>query len=87
MTDLLRYPFCSWPKRWRAPAVHVVRTTRNSAFPLIMRAYPSGAFARGIFSIMGRSPVISAKTSVSWESVGMPAAQPLMPSRRRVPHS
>jgi hypothetical protein len=58
---------------------HVVRTTRNSAFPLIMRAYPSAAFASGNFSIMGRTPVISAKTSVSWESVGMPPAQPLMP--------
>src|ERR1700730_10787782 len=39
---------------------HIVRTTRNSAFPLIMRAYPSAAFASGYFSIIGRTPVISA---------------------------
>src|SRR5882762_3948402 len=58
---------------------HVVRTTRNSAFPLIMRAYPSAAFASGNFSIMARTPIISAKRRVSCESVGIPPAQPLMP--------
>ena len=57
----------------------MVRTTRNSAFPLIMRAYPSAAFASGYFSIIGRTPVISANRRVSCESVGMPPAQPLMP--------
>jgi len=44
---------------------HIVRTTRNSAFPLIMRAYPSAAFPSGYFSIMGRTPVISANLRVS----------------------
>jgi hypothetical protein len=58
---------------------HMVRTTRNSAFPLIMRAYPSAAFASGYFSIIARTPVISANCRVSCESVGMPPAQPLMP--------
>src|SRR6202022_12994 len=58
---------------------HIVRTTRNSAFPLIMRAYPSAAFASGYSSIMGRTPVISANRKVSCESVGMPPAQPLIP--------
>jgi hypothetical protein len=52
----------------------MVRTTRNSAFPLIMRVWPSAAFASGYFSIMGRRRVISAKRRVSWESVGMPPA-------------
>src|ERR1700732_190736 len=58
---------------------HIVRTTRNSAFPLIMRAYPSAAFASGYFSIMGRTPVISANRKVSCESGGMPPAPPLIP--------
>src|SRR3984893_8028815 len=58
---------------------HTVRTTRTSAFPLIIRAYPSAAFARGYFSIIGRTPVISANSKVSCESVGMPPAQPLTP--------
>jgi len=58
---------------------HMVRTTRNLAFPLIMRAYPSAAFASGYFSIIGRTPVISANRRVSCESVGMPPAQPLIP--------
>src|SRR5713101_5400197 len=58
---------------------HMVRTTRNSAFPLIMRAYPWAAFAIGYFSIMGRTPIISANRRVSCESVGMPPAQPLIP--------
>src|ERR1700730_4676017 len=50
---------------------HIVRTTRNSAFPLIMRAYPSAAFASGYFSIIGRTPVIFSNRKVSCESVGI----------------
>ena len=34
-------------------APHMVRTTRNSAFPLIMRAYPSAAFPSGYFRSLG----------------------------------
>jgi len=49
----------------------MVRTTRNSAFPLVIRAEPSAAFASGYFSIIGRTPSIFANSSVFWESVGM----------------
>jgi hypothetical protein len=62
----------------------MVRTTRNSAFPMIMRAQPSAALASGYFSIMGRTPVISANCRVSWESVGMPPPSPGCPFCRKV---
>ena len=73
-----QFPDAGWAIR-NLHGPHMVRTTRNSAFPLIMRAYPSAAFAIGYFSIVGRTPVISANRKVSCESVGMPPAQPLMP--------
>ncbi len=55
---------------------HIVSTTRNSAFPLIIRAYASAAFSSGYVSIIARTPVNSAKRSVSSESAAVPAAQP-----------
>jgi hypothetical protein len=81
VAGLFIFDFHSLPSVFSANAsgLHMVRTTRNSAFPLIMRSYPSAAFANGYFSIMGRTPVISANRMVSCESVGMPPAQPLMP--------
>ena len=54
----------------------MVRTTRNSALPLIMRAKASSALTSRNFSVMGRTPVISAKRSVSSESAGIPDGQP-----------
>ena len=67
------------PKRDRhqsTAATYIVNTARNCAFPLIIRAYASAAFTSGNFSIIGLTPVISAKRSVSSESVGMPDAHP-----------
>jgi hypothetical protein len=56
--------------------VYIVRTTRNCALPLIMRAYASAAFSSGYVSIMARTPVSSAKRSVSSSSAGVPEAHP-----------
>ena len=56
--------------------IHRVRTTRNWAWPLVMRAYASFTLASGNFSIIGRMPESSAKRRVSSESVAMPEAQP-----------
>jgi len=55
---------------------HIVRTTRNCALPLSMRAYASPAFSSGYVSIIGRTPVSSAKFSVSSSSAAVPAAVP-----------
>jgi hypothetical protein len=38
----------------------MVRTTRNCALPLVMRASAAAAFPRGCVSIMDRTPEISA---------------------------
>jgi hypothetical protein len=55
---------------------YIVSTTRNSALPLSIRAYASAALSSGYFSIIGRTPVISANRNVSSESAGVPADQP-----------
>jgi hypothetical protein len=44
--------------------------------PLIMRAQASAAFSSGYVSIIGRTPLRSAKFSVSSVSAGDPLAQP-----------
>jgi hypothetical protein len=54
----------------------IVKTTRNCASPLIIRAYASAAFSRGYVSMIGRTPVSSAKRSVSSESAGVPVDHP-----------
>ena len=54
-----------------ASELYIVKTTRNCALPLIMRAQASAAFSIGQVSIIGRTPVSSAKRSVSSESAGV----------------
>ena len=54
----------------------MVRTTRNSAFPLIMQAYPSAAFTSGVFFDHWADACHFRERSVSSESVGIPANQP-----------
>ena len=46
-----------------------------------MRAYASGAFSRGSFSIIGRTPAASAKRRVSSESDGVRLAQGALETR------
>jgi len=57
-------------------AADMVRTTRYSALPLVIRSYASAARSRGNVSIMGRTPVRTEKLSVSSESAEVPAGQP-----------
>ncbi len=70
----------SWPYTTTACQLlrpyYIVKTTRNSAFPLIIRAYASFTFCCEYFSIIGRTPVSSANRSISSESVGIPEAHP-----------
>ena len=58
------------------PYADMVRTTRYSALPLIILSYASLARSNGYFSIMGRTPLNTAKLSVSSESVAVPEGQP-----------
>jgi hypothetical protein len=58
---------------------YMVSTTRNCTFPLAIRRNASFTFSGGYFSIIGRTPVISANCKVSSVSVGIPDAQPWMP--------
>jgi hypothetical protein len=55
---------------------YMVSTTRNCVFPLTIRRNASFTCSNGYFSIIGRTPVISANRKVSSESVGIPDAQP-----------
>src|SRR5258708_1388079 len=56
-------------------------TTRKRALPLIMRSYPSAAFASGYTSFIDRTPVCTLKPSVSWESMDVPEDQPSIARR------
>jgi hypothetical protein len=58
-----------------------VSTTPNRAFPLIMRSYASEARSRGKVSLIDRTPVRALKTSVSCESIDVPAYRPLIERR------
>jgi hypothetical protein len=54
----------------------MVSTTRNCALLLTILANASFTFPSGYFSIIGRTPVISANRKVSSESVGIADAHP-----------
>ena len=64
ITDFCRFPYS------------IVSTTRNSAFPDVIRSYASFTFASGNFSTIGRTPEYAENSSVSCESIAVPEGQP-----------
>jgi hypothetical protein len=62
----------------------MVRTMRKRALPAIILAYASGAFSRGIVSIMAATPVSALNLSVASPVAGSPVRAP---SIERFPNS
>src|SRR6185312_9815486 len=70
----------------RAPLAQAfgIRTTRNLALPLIIRANPSAARSSGNVSIIGRICEATLNFSVSSESGAVPDGQPAMERREAI---